>query len=68
MTEEIEAHVLKKYEILQKLGNPSKTFLNPKTSTFVIFVQMFILIFDRKGSLWHCVEGYWQENEGDRGS
>ena len=28
MTEEIEAHVLKKYEILQKLGNFSNNYIS----------------------------------------
>lgn len=30
MTEEIEAHVLKKYEILQKLGNHQFTINHPR--------------------------------------
>lgn len=53
MTEEIEAHVLKKYEILQKLGN--EAYHN-------------LLCFNRKGSLWYRVESNRQKDKGYRGS
>ena len=54
MTEEIEAHVLKKYEILQKLGKSQTKLLlegnhnSLKSNTNPLF---------RKGSIWYCVEG-----------
>ena len=45
MTEEIEAHVLKKYEILQKLGNKN-------------ILLKYSLTFNRKGSIWYRLESY----------
>jgi len=58
MTEEVEAHVLKKYEILQKLGTFNK--LTPET-----WGADSLILDYRKGSLRYCLEGNWQEDEGD---
>jgi hypothetical protein len=52
MTEEIEAHVLKKYEILQKLGNDQ-------------LLAISINFYYRKGSLWYSLEGNRQEDQRD---
>ena len=63
MTEEIEAHILKKYEILQKLGK-SQT----NNECFMILYKVSIsaiLTINRKGSLWYCVEGNRQKNKGN---
>lgn len=58
MTEELEAHVLKKYEILQKLG---------KLIDFTIKKQKFICLMlenaknnlkFRKGSIWYSLESH----------
>ena len=51
MTEEVEAHVLKKYEILQKLGTFNLHLISSAQGA-----DLLILDF-RKGSLRYCLEG-----------
>jgi mitogen-activated protein kinase 15 len=45
MTEEVEAHVLKKYEILQKLGN-----------TIHLFIQHYTLGKGAYGIVWKAID------------
>ena len=54
MTEEIEAHVLKKYEILQKLGQFTILLVNKHFKKELVFIFMIF----RQGCLWYCVESY----------
>ena len=57
MTEEIEAHVLKKYEILQKLGTQSHPlFLSPQLIPSLLSYSSLIN-FLRQRSLWNRLEG-----------
>ena len=60
MTEEIEAHVLKKYEILQKLGK----LLFLKQGYMITQERLYtqIISCNRQRSVWYCVEGYRQED------
>lgn len=53
MTEEIEAHVLKKYEILQKLGKHKTQF----TGIYIIMQDGFLTCKCREGCLRYCLEG-----------
>ena len=75
MTEEIEAHVLKKYEILQKLGKYRNSSHNNTTLNLILpsaidsrkLKSMFFLIsshdeLNRERSLRYCLEGHWQED------
>jgi len=57
MTEEIEAHVLKKYEILQKLGMhfilPYLGYLALKSQTKI---NLMVIALFRQRRLRYCVE------------
>jgi hypothetical protein len=61
MTEEIEAHVLKKYEILQKLG------MSIPNRILVLFIYQFSRTTLNKTNLSNCREGrLWHSLESDR--
>lgn len=59
MTEEIEAHVLKKYEILQKLGNLSLPFHFHPSLFFPFFLFINLITFIGKGAygiVWKAID------------
>lgn len=66
MTEEIEAHVLKKYEILQKLGKYLKDFLKLNNTHKLPGSNQSVTY--RQGCLRYRLEGHRQEDKGHRGA
>ena len=66
MTEEIEAHVLKKYEILQKLGKYTEYFLKLNNTQKPSGSNQSLDY--RQGCLRYRLEGYRQEDKGHRGA
>lgn len=66
MTEEIEAHVLKKYEILQKLGKYIEDSL--KYNNIQKPSGSYQRVTYRQGCLRYRLEGHRQEDKGHRGA
>ncbi len=66
MTEEIEAHVLKKYEILQKLGKCREDFMKLNIAQKLSRPNQGVNY--RQGCLRHRLEGHRQEDKGHCGS
>jgi len=58
MTEELEAHVLKKYEILQKLGKSIDFTLKKQKLICLIFENAKYILNFRKGSIWYSLESH----------
>ena len=58
MTEELEAHVLKKYEILQKLGKSIDFTLKKQKLICLIFENAKYNLKYRKGSIWYSLESH----------
>jgi len=66
MTEEIEAHVLKKYEILQKLGKYTEYFLKLNNTQKLSGSNQSVDY--RQGCIRYRLEGHRQEDKGHRGA